>query len=134
LDSGQVGIWIRAEQVVEAKQWVSAYTPYPNDGQWHHVVGVDEDQKNVRIYLDGKLKITTPAPDPISIAYGASVKPSIAYTQHLGGIWYKGDIDEIAVYNTALNDTDVKKLYTSALAVESTGKIATMWSSIKQKI
>ena len=131
-DDGQVGIWIRAEQADTTKQWVSAYTAYPKDGLWHHVVGVAEDKKNIRIYLDGILKSTAPAPDPISLAYGASAKPSIAYTQHLNGIWYKGDIDEVAVYNAALGDIDVKKLYTTALAIESKARLTTMWGEIKQ--
>ena len=48
-------------------------------------------------------KKTTPAPDPISIAYGAGQKPTIAYTQHLGGIWYAGAIDEVAIFEGALS-------------------------------
>jgi len=133
VDSNQVGVWIRAETADTNKQWISAYTAFPYDGQWHHVVGVAEDKKNVRIYLDGKLKTTNPALDPISIAYGSTVKPSIAYTQHLNGIWYKGGIDEVAVYNRALSDTDVAKLYVKAFSVEHTGKIAISWSKIKKQ-
>ncbi len=129
--SDQVGIWIRADTENTAKQWISAYTPYPKDGQWHHVVGVAEDKKNVRIYLDGKLKATSPAPDSISVAYGSTVKPSIAYTQHLNGIWYMGAIDEVAVYEGALTDSDVNKLYVGAFAVEYGGKLPIIWGKMK---
>lgn len=132
LDSNQVGIWIRAETDDTAKQWPSAYTPFPTDGQWHHVVGVAEDQKNVKIYLDGELKNTTLTPDSISIAYGSSVKPSIAYTQHLNGIWYEGDIDEVAVYEGVLSDSDVKRLYDLSFAVEPAGKLAVAWGMLKR--
>ena len=131
LDSNNVGLWIRADTANQAKHWPSAYVPFPTDGEWHHVVGVVESKKSVRIYLDGELKKSTPAPDPISIAYGASQKPTIAYTQHLGGIWYAGAIDEVAIFEGALSDADVRKLYTLALAVEHTGKLAVTWGELK---
>ncbi|HIE28511.1 TPA: hypothetical protein EYP66_14620 [Candidatus Poribacteria bacterium] len=35
----------------------------------------------------------------------------IAYTQHLGGIWYHGAIDEVAVYDRALSEIEVQKNY-----------------------
>jgi hypothetical protein len=133
LDSDQVGIWIRADTANEANHWISAYTPFPTDGQWHHVVGVVEDQENIRIYLDGELKAKTPAPDPVSMAYGAQVKPSIAYTQHLGGIWYEGNIDEVAVYEGALSDTDVKRLYADALSIEPETKLILTWGKLKHR-
>ena len=132
LDSNQVGVWIRADTEV-GNQWPQTYTPFPTDGQWHHVVGVVEDQETVKIYLDGELKGTANAPDSISIAYGASVKPSIAYTQHMGGIWYEGDIDEVAVYEGALSDTDVKKLYIRSFAVGPAGKMAITWGILKRQ-
>ena len=131
LDNDSIGIWIRADTANAAKHWPSAYVPFPADGEWHHVVGVVENKKSVRIYLDGELKKTTAAPDPISIAYGAAHKPTIAYTQHLGGIWYAGAIDEVAVFEEALSDADVRRLHTLALAVEPIGKLAVTWSTLK---
>ena len=131
LDNNQVGIWIRADTNQQANQWPSAYTPFPTDGKWHHVVGVTESKKSVKIYLDGELKKTTPAPNPISVAYGANDKPTIAYTRHLGGIWYEGSIDEVAVYEGALSDADVKQLYNTAFAVEAAGKLAVAWGRMK---
>ena len=131
LDNNNVGIWIRADTANAANHWPSAYVPFPADGEWHHVVGVVENKKSVRIYLDGELKKTTPAPDPISIAYGAALKPTIAYTQHLGGIWYAGAIDEVAIFEGALSDVDVRRLHTLALAIEHTGKLAVTWGTLK---
>ncbi len=131
-DNDQVGIWIRADTEV-GNQWPSAYTPFPTDGQWHHVVGVVEDQKSVKIYLDGELKNTTNAPDSISVPYGASQKPTIAYTQHMGGIWYQGAIDEVVVYEGVLSDADVQRLYTRSFAVEPVEKMAATWGMLKQR-
>lgn len=132
LDNNNVGIWIRADTANAAKHWPSAYTPFPDDGEWHHVVGVVENKKSVRIYLDGELKQTTEAPDPISIAYGAAHKPTIAYTQHLGGIWYAGAIDEVAIFEGALSDEEVKRLHTLALAVKPIGKLSVTWGALKR--
>ena len=131
LDNNQVGLWIRADTNQQAKQWPSAYTPFPTDGEWHHIVGVVESEGRVRILVDGELKAETPAPDPISIAYGANDKPTIAYTRHLGGIWYAGAIDEVAVYEGALSDADVKRLYSAAFPVEAAGKLAVAWGRMK---
>ena len=131
LDNNNVGIWIRADTANAANHWPSAYVPFPTDGEWHHVVGVVESEKSVRIYLDGELKKSTPAPDPISIAYGAAHKPTIAYTQHLAGIWYAGAIDEVAIFEGALSDADVRRLHTLALAIEHTGKLAVTWGTLK---
>ena len=131
LDNNQVGVWIRADTNQQNKHWPSAYTSFPNDGKWHHVVGVVTNKKHVQIFLDGDLKKTTPAPHPISVAYGANDKPTIAYTRHLNGIWYAGSIDEVAVYETALNETNVKTLYTTVLAVEKTMKLSVVWGKIK---
>ena len=131
LDNNQVGVWIRADTNQQNKHWPSAYTSFPDDGKWHHVVGVVTNKKHVQIFLDGDLKKTPPAPHPISIAYGANDKPTIAYTRHLNGIWYAGSIDEVAVYETALNETNVKTLYTTVLAVEKTMKLSVVWGKIK---
>ena len=132
LENNNVGIWIRANTPVQVNHWPSAYVPYPADGEWHHVVGVVENKKEVRIYIDGELKKKTPAPDPINVAYGAALRPTIAYTQHLGGIWYEGAIDEVAVFEVALGNADVRKLYTQALStLQPTGKIAMIWATLK---
>ncbi len=125
--SDTVGIWIRDDKVA----WPSAYTEYPKDGEWHYVAGVAKHKEYVQIYLDGKLKKTTPAPNAIDKGY-SSLFPMIAYTQHLGGIWYHGLIDEVAVYNRALSEAEIQKNYTDMLAVDSAGKLTTTWGRIKR--
>jgi len=131
LDSDQVSVWIRADTEV-GNQWPSASTPFPRDGEWHHVVGVVEDTKHLKIYLDGELKGTANVSDSISAAYGSSQKPTIAYTEHMGGIWYEGAIDEVAVYEGALSEDDVQRLYTLSFAVEPSGKLAATWGMLKR--
>lgn len=127
-DANQVGIWIRDD----AEQWPQVYTAWPTDGAWHHVVGVAEDGEQVRIYVDGKPKGTAQAPNSIDIPYGAGVKPTVAYTQHLGGIWYEGDVDEVAVYEGALTDKEVGVLYGLSLGVEAAGRLTATWAALKR--
>ncbi|MBC8230557.1 LamG domain-containing protein [bacterium] len=126
-NSDTVGIWIRDDKVA----WPSAYTEYPKDDEWHFVTGVVKHKEHVQIYLDGKLKKTTPAPNPIDKAY-SSLLPMIAYTQHLGGIWYHGSIDEVAVYERALSEIEVQKNYADRLAVSPAGKLTAIWGRIKK--
>jgi len=126
-NSDTVGIWIRDDKVA----WPSAYTEYPKDDEWHFVTGVVKHKEHVQIYLDGKLKKTTPAPNPIDKGY-SSLLPMIAYTQHLGGIWYHGSIDEVAVYERALSEIEVQKNYADRLAVSSPGKLTAIWGRIKK--
>ncbi|MBM3238930.1 LamG domain-containing protein [Candidatus Poribacteria bacterium] len=122
-------MWIRDDKV----QWPSAYTAYPKDDEWHFVTGVVKHKEYVQIYLDGKLKNTSPAPNPIDKAY-SSLFPMIAYTQHLGGIWYHGSIDEVAVYERALSEIEVQKNYADRLAVSSAGKLTAIWGRIKNSL
>jgi hypothetical protein len=49
----------------------------------------------------------------------------------LGGIWYAGGIDEVAIFEGALSDADVRRLHTLALAVEPTGKLTVTWGALK---
>ena len=126
-ESLNLGIWIRDDKVA----WPSAYTEYPKDDEWHYVAGVVKHKEYVQIYLDGELKKTTPAPNPIDKGY-SSLFPMIAYTQHLGGIWYHGLIDEVAVYDRALSEAEIQKNYTDMLAVDSAGKLTTTWGRIKR--
>ena len=91
-----------------------------------------EGKKHVKVYLDGELKKTTLAPNPIGIAYGANDKPAIAWTRHMSGIWYVGAIDEVSVFERALSEAKVKRLHMAAFDVESAGKLAVVWGRVKK--
>jgi len=127
-DGGQnVGIWIRDDKVL----WPQTYTPYPTDGDWHYVTGVVKHKEFVKIYLDGELKGTADALNPIDKAY-SNLNPMIAYTQHLGGIWYHGIIDEVCIYDRALSNSEVMKNYVTVMAVVSpVGNVVTTWGRLK---
>lgn len=101
------------------------------DGQWHFVVGV-YDKKNLTPYVDGE------GLNP----RGAAAKPAINQAPLMigaqppnGGGPLKGQIDEVAVYNTALNEKEIKSimggLANQFKAVDSRSKLTTTWAKIK---
>lgn len=80
-----------------------------NDGQWHHIVGVG-DANAVSLYVDGVLDDIkrapggmTPDDEPVYIGEN-SVQPA-------RGRFWNGWIDDVCVFNYALDANDVKALY-----------------------
>jgi len=75
-------------------------TTLVNDGNWHHVMGVN-DGADLKIYVDGILENTT-------IAGGGTILNGTSYfaigrreanaPQNIS--WYNGNIDEVAVWNS----------------------------------
>mgnify|MGYP001148763568 CR=1 FL=1 len=112
------------------KQWQS-FNATSNivDSKWHHIAAT-YDKKAFKCYVDGKVDGETPntlKPDtaPAVITIGSWV----------GGGWLKGVIDEVALYNNALTDAQLKDVMQRGLttaSVERAGKLATRWGSIKR--
>lgn len=80
-----------------------------NDGGWHHVVVVRETGGAVRLYVDG-----TP---PRAVAPAGATEPTGALTLlggHDPGVptgTFTGYLDEVQVYDFALNDAEVDALF-----------------------
>ncbi|TWT84333.1 FecR protein [Planctomycetes bacterium CA13] len=87
------------------------YTP----GSWHHVVAVRSDNQ-VEIYLNGSAVETSPAPplkaEPLDamIAIGAFLR-SKTPGSYDGQMYFKGMVDELAVYPKALSAEEITKHY-----------------------
>jgi uncharacterized protein (TIGR02145 family) len=75
-------------------------------GKWHHFVfTVGKDKGNA--YLDGKLFDT-------HLWTGDSGQSSNPYLWQIGGFyddWFKGNLDDVGVWNRELTSNEVKKLY-----------------------
>ena len=92
--------------------WDTEYEP----AQWHHVVGVVDNEAHVaKIYVDGELKGTTEAWDAkakakdfeqITWKIGVGNPGSAQYAWNA-----KGAIRDVRLYTGALNDAQVKTLY-----------------------
>jgi hypothetical protein len=103
-NTGSISAWFKLEttDVIEG------------DGNWHHVVGTWDNNTGdaVAIYLDGVLKQSTSG---VSGTFtGSFTSASIGNNAEGGGFW-KGNIDEVVLFNKALDSTEVSNLYNDGL-------------------
>ena len=109
------------------------------DDQWHHYVAVAKDgERAPTLYIDGESKL---------VEHGDGGKkmilaPPLGESIYIGALlparfdsFSKNIIDELAIFNVALSETDVKRLGkgldNAIFAVAPSGKLATTWASIK---
>ena len=110
------------------------------DDQWHHYVVVAKDgERAPTLYIDGESKL---------VEHGDGVKkiglaPPHGESMYIGALlparfdsFSKSIIDELAIFNVALSETDVKRLGKgldiAIFAVSPSGKLATSWAAIKK--
>jgi hypothetical protein len=100
----------------------------PNE--WHHAA-VTFDGSKVKLYLDGELDFDRDGGDGIAdsdvwLGVGA---------RHPGADYLKGIIDEVAVFNQALEAKRIKAIMEKGVlasaAVEPSGRLTSSWGSIK---
>ena len=105
--------------------------------EWQHI-GCVYDGEQVKFYLNGELKAEHPQkgeirsfPDKLTLGVRSS-------GDHSG--WFKGTIDDVAIFNTALDDDDIEKLMNVGLgrtfdvmAVSPSDKMATVWGRLKTR-
>jgi len=104
------------------------------DGQWHHWAGV-YDGSEARIYIDGELDTASPGTGKINIS---SFDLYIGNNSQWRDRFLHGVLDEVAIFNVALSEEDIKNIATSGLEkalgmtpVSLSDKLATTWASIK---
>jgi hypothetical protein len=88
----------------------------PNE--WYHVVGV-HDGEHIYIYVNGELKNYADSPlKPYQKSSNApmtiGIEPSYMWDPNR---WFKGVIDEVAIYNRALTQEEIWQHYQSGLYV-----------------
>ena len=85
--------------------------PDVSDGNWHHIVGTYSTNTNtIQIFVDGVLASSNPlnlVPQDFNEAYiGCSREANIGLR-----MFFEGKLDEIRVYNRALNEAEIQALY-----------------------
>ncbi len=102
-----------------------------NDDKWHQIAGT-YDGKKVNVYVDGELEASNAAAGPFKT--GAKYIGSRDDKQEA----FTGLIDEIAFFNVALSENDVKAIANSGLsialgfaAVSAQAKLTTTWAKLK---
>jgi len=104
--------------------------PIPVAGEWEHVVGT-YDGDTMKIYVNGAMigeeakGIALQATNDAEVRIGCA-KDRANYT-------FGGAIDDVVIYNRALNEAEINEIMQNPLitAVSSKGKLATTWASIK---
>ena len=82
-----------------------------NDGIWHNAVWTSNGD-TVRLYIDGELNSTSSTADD----YSASGTGFLNFgADSYQGEYFKGSIDEVAIWDTTLSNENVIKLYNSGL-------------------
>lgn len=87
------------------------------DGNWHHLVAVRDDNLNEnRLYVDGNLVGTSPY--DYTAGFEATTTLGLGYMAYNGtpGYFYKGSLDEVALYTRALTPGDIQQNYQLGLA------------------
>ncbi len=94
---------------------VGSGTTDVSDGGWYHLVGVN-DGTDIKIYVNGVLKDTNSGNggaidnDAVNLEIGR-LGSGVAY--------FKGSIDEVAIYNRALTAEEINQTYQRGLAGQS---------------
>ena len=93
--------------------------------QWHHVVAVWNGIEQ-KIYVDAQLKSTEHTLNLILNATSVSAEPARLGTQAKSALrenrYFRGLIDEVAVFARALSDEEIQTLYQTGLAGETLAK------------
>ncbi len=82
-----------------------------NDGQWHHILATGTATSGLmQLYVDGVLRAS---------GTGATGTHATPTTLHIGNLksgvnYFAGSIDEVRIYNFALNSVQAKQLATPA--------------------
>ena len=108
-------------------EWV--FGPYPLN-EWFHIAGVFDNGKEV-LYINGQKigEVTDPIkilPDSDLPVYIGCVDPA--------NYFFKGELDDIAIYNRALTQAEIQRDMgsISPASVNSVGKLANTWAAIKK--
>jgi len=162
-----VAVWIKPENVTNIKGFVNKHVAGVTNGTWTlrdnpdggpgvalYVYGAATTELN-DLYLNG-VKKTNPAPGTLKVGEwihlaGVWKGTGLPDTTHVVGIGYmenaapswlfNGIIDEVAIFNVALEEEDIQATMTQGLeraigldtAVYPTGKLATTWATIKAR-
>jgi len=135
-----VGGWNRAEY-----NWNGAWPSAPVKSKtWYHIGLVIRNAKGkvekdkFEMWLNSELIAKEPGgqlhahSDDIGIGY---VNQNTVFHDDDGSgsdiHWFGGPIDEVAVYNSALEEADFKKLASPVLSVEPEDNFTTTWGAIK---
>jgi hypothetical protein len=88
---------------------IRAETTTVNDGNWHHVAWCNDANSPAghKMYIDGVLQTTTTLQDNLFGTVSTTVPLNFG-ARNAGGVPFAGAIDDVRVYNRALNATEIR--------------------------
>jgi len=101
------------------------------EGEWHHVAVVKTD-KDVTFYVDGIEDMSLD--HGLGGSFTAEGHPLYIGVHHYGTTWncsLNGKLDEVAIFNKALNAVEIASMMQNLTSVEASGKMGTCWGYIK---
>lgn len=98
------------------------------DSSWHHIVGTF-DGYNMNLYIDASLVNSTTKLGDVMGVNGVNYIGTNGTT----GSFFNGTIDEVKIFNFALNDSEVTKLYYNNLRFKSLDFYVSNWDPSRDK-
>ena len=102
---------LRCNYRVGGENFTAGISFTSGNGNWYHVAATWDKDANVSLYLDEVLAETTSIEGIFS---GSLTEAAIGYNLDGGG-YFKGNIDEVSVYNSTLSQSEVTSLYNDGL-------------------
>jgi hypothetical protein len=81
-------------------------------GQWYHLAVTYRDGE-LAIYIDGELDSTAAISGPLGVSSKSNA--TMIGSNPNGGDWFNGSIDDLLIFNRALNGSEVDSLHDGAL-------------------
>jgi alpha-L-fucosidase 2 len=106
----EMGAGRRLRLLTSTRKPIQAEAALPADRQTHVVATFNPREKNVAIYLDGKLAASMPVDPKMRIDANAVQAPLRIGADLAGQHRFKGEISHVAVYDRALKEDDVARL------------------------
>jgi hypothetical protein len=102
-------VWQQANGTSGQSTAITSASNSYNDGNWHHVVGTIDGNRVMKLYIDGNVESST------STANSSATSP--LYTLEIGrrayynSQYFNGKIDQVRIFDSALDATAVENLY-----------------------
>ncbi len=107
---------------------IAGSTDLITDGLWHHVAAVLEndgspDLSEVALYVDGVQEVAVGGTMPVNTGKGIDVH--IGAVDATTGSYFQGQMDDVAIFDTAVSADDIERLYTlgGALFMQTCGGV-----------